>query len=302
MILSEDGSRNHLCFEGKLSCGGFSSFVRITRFLRNRNRNLVCLGLLLALTGCASLPGEQQTRTASGLRPIAVAGSGRPVIVFEAGAGDGLETWNKVFPEAAKLSTVFAYSLRGYGMSFPTLGSRTGEDVVYELRQLLAAQHLTPPYMLVGHSIGGLYMELFAKLHPDEVVGLILVDPTHPDHLERMKAERPGNYRVIQTAKVLTLANTLGAELRGIDDTGRQWHVAPPLPNRPAIVLTAQRSSPLDGPAFAEFTGKLQTELVESWPGAEQRFIDSTHYIQREKPEAVAQAIKDLLSRVRTTK
>jgi pimeloyl-ACP methyl ester carboxylesterase len=221
------------------------------------------------------------------------------VVVFEAGAGDGMESWDKVYPEVARFTTSFAYSRRGYGVSAPALVNRSGTEIVRELREVLAAQGLRPPYVLVGHSLGGLYLELFAKLHPDEVAGLVLVDPTHPDQLERTKTERPATYAIVQSLKTLNAAHTLGAELRGADETGRQWHAAPPFPQRPTIVLTATRARPLEGASFAMFTQRLQTELVKSWPGAEQRLVDSTHYIQREKPDVVIAAIREVVERAR---
>lgn len=283
--------------------GNLRGAARVARSMRFRQfcRGVLGLSAAALATGCSSLPGSSLVPTSGGLREVAQAGAGGPSVIFEAGAGDGAEVWSKVYPEVARFTAVVAYSRSGYGVAAPRLTARTGEEVVRELRQLLAERGVKPPYVLVGHSLGGLYVELFAKLHPAEVAGLVLVDPTHPDHLARMRTERPGNYRVVQTMMALNRASTLGAELRGLEETGRQWHAAPALPPRPAIVLSATRASRLDGEGFAEFTRALQTEVVKGWPGAEQRFVEATHYLQKEKPEDVIAAVKDVVDRVRAS-
>lgn len=219
------------------------------------------------------------------------------MVVFEAGAGDGLETWVAVFPEVAKFTTAFAYSRRGYGVGVPVLVHRDGTSIVAELRALLAAQQLEPPYILVGHSLGGLYMQLFAKLHPNEVAGVVLVDPTSPDQMARMKEERHGNYALLQSMITLNALHTVSAEVRGMTATSQQWHEAGGFPQRPMILLSANRATAIDGADFPAFIQRLQASVVGAWPGAEQRFIESRHYIQRERPEAVIAAIREVFER-----
>ena len=105
-------------------------------------------------------------------------------VVFENGLGGRMEWWNKVIPEISKDTTTFAYNRPGYGSSDPVSTPRDGLHIVDELRMLLKNKYLNPPYILVGHSLGGLYMQLFARRYPDEVGALILVDSTHPKQLE----------------------------------------------------------------------------------------------------------------------
>lgn len=266
--------------------------MRCTRFL-------LLTVAAATLCGCTSLPNTTTVQTAAGRHECARAGTGTPTVVFEAGAGDGMETWKQVFPEIAKSTTVFAYSRRGYGASAPVLAHRDGATIVGELRALLAAQDLKPPYILVGHSLGGLYMQLFAKLHPAEAAGVVLVDTTAPDQMARMKEERPGNYALLQTVMTVNVLHTMSSEVRNMTETSRQWHAAGPFPRRPMILLSASPAAAIDGAGFRGFMDRLHTELVSAWPGAERRIIDSGHYIQRERPAAVITAIREIIDRAK---
>jgi pimeloyl-ACP methyl ester carboxylesterase len=151
--------------------------------------------------------------------------------------------------------------------------------------------------VLVGHSIGGLYMPVFAKTHPEDVAGVVLADPTYPDQFGRMKTERPSNYRIVRAATALNGATTQGAEMRGIVDTQKQWHAAGQFPSVPMILLSASRDTALNGRAFTHFFQGLQRELAAEWPGAELRMVNSDHFVQRHRSEDVVRAIEDVIAK-----
>ena len=144
-------------------------------------------------------------------------------------------------------------------------------------------------------------MQLFAKLYPTEVAGVVLVDTTCPDQMARMKEERPGNYALLQTMVTVNALHTMSAEVRGMTETSRQWHAAGPFPRCPMILLTANRPTPIDGAGFLAFMHRLHAGLIGAWPGAEQRLVDSSHYIQRQRPDAVITAIRDVIARTAKT-
>ncbi|MBI5424372.1 MAG: alpha/beta fold hydrolase [Opitutae bacterium] len=254
--------------------------------------------LAFALGGC-------QTATADGAAADSGAGTagrdtGRPTVVFEAGLGDGASVWSQVAPAIANDTRIYTYSRRGYGVSLPALGDRSGARAIEELRERLRAEGLRPPYVLVGHSLGGLYVHLFAKLHPDEVAGLVLVDPTPPDHTTNMKAEQPAQYALLQTIRTLQVATTGGAEFRSLPETSRQWHAAP-TPPCPAILLSAQQPQMGESAAFVAFKVRHQRELVAGTPSTQFRLVpDSGHYIQKERPALVIAAIREILTQTAT--
>jgi pimeloyl-ACP methyl ester carboxylesterase len=118
-----------------------------------------------------------------------VSGEGGPPVVMEAATWDLALTWSKVQPEVAMLTTTVAYDRAGLGWSETSRAPRTASPMVDELRGLLRAAELRPPYVMVGHSFGGLVSRLFAFRYPDEVVGMVLVDAAHEDQLQRFPPE-----------------------------------------------------------------------------------------------------------------
>jgi pimeloyl-ACP methyl ester carboxylesterase len=127
------------------------------------------------------LPNTQVMRLRDGRQvEFARLGAGGPLAVLEAGGGMRMTTWKKVLSETAAFTTAVAYNRAGFGKSSPAEAPRNGPSIVRELRTFLRELGLNPPYVLVGHSLDGLYMQLFARLHPDVVAGLVLVGPSHP--------------------------------------------------------------------------------------------------------------------------
>ncbi|MEV0373161.1 alpha/beta hydrolase [Streptomyces sp. NPDC050636] len=109
-------------------------------------------------------------------------GSGGPSVVFLPGGGTaGLDYWN-VQERAAELTTSVVYDRAGTGWSDRVELPRTLAEVTDELRELLQTAGVPAPYLLVGHSLGGLYARHYAQRFPDEVSGLLLLDPAHEDY------------------------------------------------------------------------------------------------------------------------
>jgi pimeloyl-ACP methyl ester carboxylesterase len=108
-------------------------------------------------------------------------GAGAPSVVFDAALGGSSISWAWVQPEIARTNRTCVYDRAGYGWSDPGPLPRTAGRMAEELRRLLDRSGVGPPFVLVGHSFGGLIMRIFAARHRDEVAGLVLVDPAHPE-------------------------------------------------------------------------------------------------------------------------
>lgn len=112
-------------------------------------------------------------------------GTGSPTVIMEAGLGDPSLIWARVQPEIAKTTRVCTYDRAGLGWSEPSPKPRTAETIVEELHTLLTKAGIAGPYVLVGHSVGGVYMRLYAHHYPHDVVGLVLVDSAHEEQMLR---------------------------------------------------------------------------------------------------------------------
>lgn len=108
---------------------------------------------------------------------IVCVGTGSPTVILDAGLGGGAAAWARVQTRAARQTRVCAYDRAGMGFSDPTGAPRDAAAIVSDLHALLHGANVAPPYVLVGHSSGGIFMRYYADRYPNEVVGLVLVDP-----------------------------------------------------------------------------------------------------------------------------
>lgn len=108
-------------------------------------------------------------------------GMGSPTVVFDAGLGDGIRVWGLIQPAVAKHSRVCSYDRAGLGFSDPPTRPSTSANMVDDLHRLLHAAKVKPPYVLVGHSLGGMNVKLYAETYLSDVAGLVFVDPSHED-------------------------------------------------------------------------------------------------------------------------
>jgi len=113
-----------------------------------------------------------------------VMGNARPTVVFENGGGGSLELWGQVPARVSQFARVVAYDRAGDGLSDKGLSERNGRNIASELHVALQNAHIPPPYILVGHSLGGPYSRIFADIYPKEVAGMVLVDPTQEEMME----------------------------------------------------------------------------------------------------------------------
>lgn len=115
-------------------------------------------------------------------------GADGPTVILEAGMGLSSLEWSRVQPQIAHFARVCAYDRAGYGWSDPSPAPRTSHVMAQELHRLLVNAGVPGPYILVAHSFGAFTARLYAREHPDEVAGMVLVDPSHEDQYLRIPA------------------------------------------------------------------------------------------------------------------
>lgn len=267
----------------------------------NRDFSWHCRQLLVAtagvcLAGCATLPQPRYLATPAGSFSYATAGSGSPAVVFESGLGDGKETWHPIFAEVARLTTVFAYDRGGYGDSEARSPDRSARQIVEDLRVLLKTAHVDPPFVLVGHSIGGLYANLFARIYPDEVAGVVFVDARHEDFSDRCKAARAFVCAPPAFLMPLVGGGAMG-EYKFAPASMQQVRDAGAFPPVPITVLTGT-GKPLEGQAFNRVWLETQTEMSAMSPNGRHVVCDHCgHYVYKDDPRLVIDAIRDVIAR-----
>ncbi|XYJ11389.1 alpha/beta fold hydrolase [Telluria sp. B2] len=219
----------------------------------------------------------------------------RATVLFENGSRATLDGWDKVLDAVSPHATVFAYNRPGYANSEATDAPRDGATIVEQLRTTLKRKGLAPPYVLVGHSLGGLYMELFARRYPEEVKGLVLVDALYP-RVVKKSADFPFYTRA---GKWLFFSRTVGDEIDRIHETGEMVAALPPIDDKPIIRLV---NRPLSSTAIAVDFGAFNFDegtrafVRGLYPKAKTVVADASHQMQVTHPEIVSAAIREILA------
>ncbi len=138
-------------------------------------------------------------------------GEGSPTVVMDYGLGGLSLTWSFVQTEVSKFTRVCTYDRAGYGWSDSSPEPRTSKQMVEELHTLLNNAGIKSPYILVGHSLGGLNVRLYASQYPDEVVGVVLVDAVPTDVYSRLSPEFQNSMaRIRRGFRSLSMISRLG--------------------------------------------------------------------------------------------
>lgn len=248
------------------------------------------------IAGCG---GEKQRVVVGGhALQLRLQGRGSPTVVFESGAGLGLESWTRVQPKVARFASTIAYDRAGLGKSEPGPEPRDARRIAGELHTALRKVGARPPYILVGHSAGAFYIRLFADAYPEEVAGLVFVDPATEQIYDWFGIHVPEAVKAKVAASKIPLGEQAESEAHRV--TAEQIRSTRIPVHLPAVVLSSTRAEPNHLPGFLEALLKSHAELVNHLPNAKHVLTDkSGHNIQREQPQLVVQAVQEIIEQIR---
>lgn len=215
-------------------------------------------------------------------------GARGPGVVFESGLGADSHAWDRVAGPISAFGRVILYDRAGLGQSQPMQADDpvTAEGVATRLHALLDAVGVPPPWVLVGHSLGGLYLQMFARTYPGDVAGLVLLDSTiaeEPPELDPLWEMEPGSPEFLEGA--------------GMPESARQVREAGPFPDVPLTVIAATDHG-TDLHALEPVLLRFQAQLAERSPQG--RLVvaqGSGHQIQDDRPDLVIGAVRDMAER-----
>lgn len=221
-------------------------------------------------------------------------GAGAITVIFESGHWSDLHDWDKVFDDVAKFAKVFRYDRMGYGLSDLAETPRSFDQMARELHALLQKARISPPYVLVGHSLGGTLIRAYTSLYKTEVKGLVFVDPFNEFVMNGWSAEQKK-----RTAEALdsSLLDAPPAAIAEAKFFGSEWlndfpHIRSfgALPDVPMILLGAGKDRPPTWEkSITEFYENKMHHLSES------RLIlipNSPHYIQNFEPSLIIESVR----------
>jgi pimeloyl-ACP methyl ester carboxylesterase len=214
-------------------------------------------------------------------------GQGSPPAVFDAGAGNASSTWFAVEPKVAAFTRTCVYDRVNLGQSDRGPTPITSEQIVRDLHTLLGKIQLAGPFVLVGHSFGGMNVGLYAREYPSEAAGLVMVDAAH-------EALYVGTVR---------LCTATSGVCNGVDyvESGREVQAAPPMLPIPVIVIEhgipgGQGITPAVEPQWHA----LQQDLASRSPRSKLIVAErSSHFIQDTQPDLVVSAVQEIVEQVR---
>jgi pimeloyl-ACP methyl ester carboxylesterase len=243
---------------------------------------------------------------------LARAGVGAPTVVLETGLEAESEEWEPVFQEVKQFTSVCRYDRANRGRSDPAPKPRSAQDFVADLYSLLVAAAIPRPLVLVAHSLGGLIVRLYAHQYPHYVAGLVLVDPMHEDQFDRIgpliPAPFPGEPEALTQLRSFWTTDWRdpAKNQEGVDfpASQAQAHAIDSLGDIPMLVLTSGtflREAPPELAAHLHMLWQeMHRELMQQSSNATQILVETSgHFIQREQPEAIVAAIRQMLETVR---
>lgn len=258
---------------------------------------IILLFVVTSLLGCTTLPNTKKITTKYGEFSYQLSGNGNPTIILEAGWGDDMTEWKSSLHRFEQFSQVFTYNRAGFKGSDSQNEQRDAQTIALELRELLKEANIPPPYILVGHSFGGLYMRVYANTYPSDVSAVIQIDATHheffPDPAFIKKCTKPEaidleNPTGIPWLALLVLPNAFIGESKELCKTLDTASNNKSFPEVPLVVISAGGANQSQHKDLATLS-PISKHIICNSCG---------HYVHQDKPELLTEALEWVFDKI----
>ncbi len=247
---------------------------------------------------------KSKLATSKGKLQYNISGNGKPNIVLINGGSGPIEGWMKILPEISVSSCVFSYNRFGVSGSDKPQEPQDGLTIVETLREALQIAGLEPPFMLVGHSLGGLYANLYARCYPNEVAGIVFLESSHPKDLSLNEYQG----KIVKTInKIFSMFDSLFShkqfnEVPFVNKTVEQIHANNLFPEIPVYVITGGKENRMMPEVVRKKRIEHQLELLTLSRYSKHILAEkSGHFPQFSEPRVVIDTIKDCVEQIKQT-
>jgi pimeloyl-ACP methyl ester carboxylesterase len=245
-----------------------------------------------------------------------VFGRGSPAVVIEPAMGGDAAAWRPLAEELGRETTVVTYNRAPYGASSAAVDGRTPLDVAGDLHGLLRGLGIRGSLVLVGHSIGGVYMRAYAAMHRDKVAGMVLVESSHEDQRRATRGKMPWKWRLMDFLTIPAILagsprSRKGGDRRSLIREFRSFRrltaadrllFPGDLGARPLIVLTGARDASINDRGFWPVWRELHEDLARL--SADSRHVVSgspDHHLNTGDPHGILDAVRQVVRSVRSS-
>ncbi len=230
-------------------------------------------------------------------------GEGKLPLVFLNGFRMPKSSWDKLIGLLPANRQMFLYNRAGVGLTLKAIAAQTAQHVVSDLRRLLDQLNIKPPYILVAHSLGGIFANYFARQYPQEIAGVILLEASHPEEIIAQRQFSPPallNWINNTVKSIEKIGNPYKySEDEVIDESLLQITNAGSFPDIPVCIISGTQKLPLVPAASFELHCKYQHALLQLSPLAEYHPLENSgHFPQLSDPDAVAAIINHWLETI----
>lgn len=238
---------------------------------------------------------------------LRTSGDKTPRVVLITGIGGSTQDWISMEDDFSAVATVINYDREGLGKSPWQKRSKDSETIAGELHSLLVAKNIPPPYILVAHSLGGIHARAFAGRYPQEVEGMVLVDPTPENLIDSIIATLPPDqqaeaWKMIREEEARAIDQLpeggLKEEVKAINTVYEQARNMHYTTQAPLAMISSMRLGPNDSQISKDMAKQQRDQLIaqiSTGPNKHYVTYNSGHFVQKDEPSLVMEALNWVL-------